>query len=79
MFPNLCEDDGGSITGSVWSVRTLDEDKHNSLRGMPEIYVQTNMLLACKTKVVVLRSVQERKCEHPVEFLHSHKIAKNDY
>ena len=36
---------------------------------MPEIYVQTNLLLLYTAKVAVLRSVQERQCEHPVKFL----------
>ena len=44
---------------------------------MPEIYVQTNLLLVYKAKVAVLRSVQERQCEYPVEFLaHSQSCEK---
>jgi len=68
LLPILREDAGGSIAGSLWYVRALGEDKHKSLGGMPEIYVQTNLLLLYTAKVAVLRSVQERQCEHPVDF-----------
>jgi hypothetical protein len=52
VFPILREDDDGSSIRSVRCVRTSDEDKHNSLRGMPEIYVQINQVLVYKVNLL---------------------------